>query len=182
MKRLLPISVSSLRSTVYGSRKSEVGSQPERGFTLVELLVVVAIIAILAVMGFAVFSGLTGRGNDAKRNADMKAFADAMEIKRANNTDPSVYITVVATDFAGGTFPAEPTTRTIKYCYKDNTTAAIGNATLNDFGIGGTELACPGGWANVSGVAPTVTTNAKYFKFCTANDAKTSIICQGNRQ
>ncbi|MBI2040268.1 prepilin-type N-terminal cleavage/methylation domain-containing protein, partial [Candidatus Microgenomates bacterium] len=67
------------------------------GFTLIELLVVVAILAVLAVMGFAAFGGLTGRGNDDRRSVDMKAFADAMEVKRANN---AVYVAISATDFA----------------------------------------------------------------------------------
>ena len=57
------------------------------GFTLVELLVVVAIIAVLAVIGFAVFSGLTSRGNDARRRADLKSIADAMEAAKENNAN-----------------------------------------------------------------------------------------------
>lgn len=149
---------------------------PPYGFTLIELLVVIAIITVLAVMGFAAFGGLTGRGNDSRRNADMKAFADAMEVKRAN-VNSSVYITVVATDFAGGAFPAEPTTRLEKYCYKDSTTAAVSNMAIT------AGSACETGWASVSGVAPTVTANAKYFKFCTMKDDTTvAPICVGSRQ
>lgn len=156
MKKLLP-------NTKYNSR----------GFTLIELLVVIAIIAVLALMGFAAFGGLTGRGNDDRRAADMKAFADAMEVKRANG---SVYVTVAGTDFATGNFPSEPvTSRTEKYCYLDGT-AAIANPAA------WTGTACPVGWANVSGVAPTVTLTATFFKFCTVNEARTAVICQGSRQ
>ena len=156
MKKLLPQTKSNLQ-----------------GFTLIELLVVIAIIAVLAVMGFAAFSGLTGRGNDDRRFADMKAFADAMEVKRGTG---GVYVTVVATDFATGTFPVEPTGRTEKYCYLDGTTAIVNPA------VWATNLVCPSAWANVSGVAPTVAATATYFKFCTVNEARTAVICQGSRQ
>ncbi len=143
-----------------------------RGFTLIELLVVIAIIAVLAVMGFAAFGGLTARGNDDRRRADIKAFGDAMEVKRASGT---VYVTVAGTDFATGNFPTEPSTRTEKYCYIDGTTAIANPAVW-------TGTACPTGWANVSGVAPTVAATATFFKFCSENEAKANVICQGSRQ
>ncbi len=142
------------------------------GFTLIELLVVIAILAVLAVMGFAAFGGLTGRGNDSRRMADMKAFADAMEVKKGTG---SAYVTVVATDFASGNFPAEPTTRTEKYCYSDSTTAAVANMAV------AAGSACATGWVTLSG-APAVTSGATYFKFCTMNDKTTAVICQGSRQ
>ncbi|MEK7617144.1 MAG: type II secretion system protein [Patescibacteria group bacterium] len=161
---------------------------PASGFTLIELLVVIAILAILAVMGFAAFGGLAGRGNDGRRAADIKAFTDAMEVVRAK-ANASVYTAPAATDFAGGTFPKEPTSRTPKYCYLDSTTAAVANPTLASWGSA-TPTACPTNWANVDGVVPTVTANAIYFKFCTINEAgstntiaaNAAVICQGSRQ
>ena len=147
-----------------------------KGFTLIELLVVITIIAVLAVMGFAVFSGLTAKGNDARRSADMKAFADAMEVTRAN-TSANTYTAPAATDFSGGAFPKEPTSRVEKYCYLDSTTAAVGNMAVTS------GSACAIGWANVDGVAPTVTAGATFFRFCTMNDkAPFAVICQGSRQ
>lgn len=148
------------------------------GFTLIELLVVVAIIAVLSVIAFAVFNGVTGRGNDSRRSTDIKAFADAMEVKKSASS--SFYVTVAATDFATGTFPTEPSTRTEKYCYKDGT-AAILNPVPGDW-VPATPVACPTGWANVSGSAPTVAATATFFKFCTINEAKNAVICQGSRQ
>ncbi len=53
-----------------------------KGFTLIELLVVIAIIAVLAIMGFASFRGFTTRGNDARREADLKSIGDALEANK----------------------------------------------------------------------------------------------------
>lgn len=151
-----------------------------QGFTLIELLVVIAIIAVLSIVAFSIFTGLTGRANDSRRNADIKAYADAMEVKRSNVVPPSsVYVPVVPTDFSGGTFPTEPTSRAEKYCYQDGI-AAIGNTSVASWAS--LTSGCPSGWANVSGTAPTVAATATYFKFCTINEAKTAVICQGSKQ
>ncbi len=150
----------------------------QAGFTLIELLVVISILAILSVIGFAAFGGLTGRGNDARRVGDIKAFADAMEVKRSTGT---AYVTVAATDFATGKFPSEPTSRGEKYCYKDSTTAVVPNTAVADWTAVGFDT-CPAGWANVSGSAPVVASGATFFKFCTINQAKTDVVCQGSKQ
>lgn len=150
------------------------------GFTLIELLIVITITAILAAIGFALFSGLTGRGNDDRRASDLKAYADAMEVRKDNS---GFYLTVAATDFAGGVFPFEPTTRQEKYCYRDGT-AAIANPAVSAWPAS----ACPSlftslsGVSGVSGAAPLVSATATFFKFCTVNEAKTAVICYGSRQ
>lgn len=51
-----------------------------RGFTLVELLVVISIIAILSVIGMVVFSGVQKNARDARRRGDIEAIAKALEI------------------------------------------------------------------------------------------------------
>lgn len=155
------------------------------GFTLIELLVVIAIIAVLAVMGFAAFSGLTGRGSDDRRHADIKALADAMEVKKT-----TTYTTIFGTDFAAGVFPKDPNTgRTPVYCYADSTTGPIANPTTASWG-GATPTACPTGFSAINGIAPTVTIGATYFKFCALNEAgstnttaaNSAVICRGSRQ
>ncbi len=49
-----------------------------KGFTLVELLVVISIIAILSVIGITIFSGVQKNARDAQRKGDINAIAKAM--------------------------------------------------------------------------------------------------------
>jgi len=52
----------------------------KKGFTLVELLVVVAIIGILAAIGIVAITGARVRARDAKRVADIKSLQSALEL------------------------------------------------------------------------------------------------------
>jgi|CXWK01.1.fsa_nt_gi prepilin-type N-terminal cleavage/methylation domain-containing protein len=77
-----------------------------RGFTLVELLVVIVILSILGVVGVTLFSSTQARARDAKRKADIQAMSKAMEA----NYSPGVgYPTaLVGTWFADGAAPTNP--------------------------------------------------------------------------
>ena len=56
-----------------------------RGFTLVELVIVVAIIIILAAITISVYSGTQARSRDAKRKADIANITKAMELYYDDN-------------------------------------------------------------------------------------------------
>lgn len=60
------------------------------GFTLIELMVVIAIMAVLAVVGFASYSLALGKARDAKRRADLHDIRNALESYYVrNNAYPS---------------------------------------------------------------------------------------------
>lgn len=87
-----------------------------KGFTLVELMVVIVIIAILATTGFAIFSGLQKSARDARRKADVDAISKALET-HYNSTvgqycpgNAGTYCALQDTWFSGGLRPKDPQT------------------------------------------------------------------------
>lgn len=95
------------------------------GFTLVELLVVVAIIAVLSVIGITVFTGVQKQARDAKRKADIQSIQKALEAHYNDATCGAVaatpYCAVTAANavvlFAGGSIPANPSPGGSAYTY-----------------------------------------------------------------
>lgn len=116
-------------------------NRSSKGFTLVELLVVISILAILGVIGITIFSGTQKGARDAKRKEDIVALSNAMEAQRDAQTG---YLTTVQTSwFADGSIPKPPsgvagvtdytstnvTTSTYVFCAALE--ASTGNATSN---------------------------------------------------
>ena len=76
------------------------------GFTLVELLVVIAIIAVLAVVGIVIFTNVQKGVRDVKRKADIDAIVKAYEVKY--NPTADTYSSLVDADFSAGRIPTPP--------------------------------------------------------------------------
>jgi prepilin-type N-terminal cleavage/methylation domain-containing protein len=74
-----------------------------RGFTLLEILVVISIIGILIAFGAVAFSTAQRKGRDARRTADMKAIQSAQEQHYANTGS---YTTLANPCGASGAFLA----------------------------------------------------------------------------
>lgn len=81
-----------------------------KGFTLVELMVVISIIAILSVVGMVVYSKVQKNTRDARRHADIDAIASALEVKH-NETNSYAIVSEAefgSKYFGSGTIPAPP--------------------------------------------------------------------------
>lgn len=103
-----------------------------KGFTLVELMVVIAIIAILAAVGITIFNGQQINARDARRRSDIDSIANAMEAAKGQST---TYVALADSQFAGGKVPADPSKT---YCIATTTTST---ATL---------LADPSSWTTTT--------------------------------
>lgn len=77
----------------------------KKGFTLVELLIVVAIIGVLATLLMVNFVGVRQRARDAQRKSDLRQIQSALEIYRSDNNSYPVSI-----PGCGATFSANGTT------------------------------------------------------------------------
>lgn len=100
-----------------------------KGFTLVELLVVVAIIAILSVVGMTIFTGVQKSARDAKRRADIDAISKAFEVKYDYLTGK--YRRPSDSDYAAGE-PKPPEGGTYNILPVDQDTSFRACATLDD--------------------------------------------------
>lgn len=158
----------------------------KKGFTLVELMIVVAIIAVLSVIGVTIFSGIQKDSRDARRKGDIDAIASAMEANYGKTT-AGQYAPLAATFFASGTIPVDPTASSAnpngtsvvpegacpgvcRYCVTQHAT------------VQQTAAACSTTSTFIAAGAPSGAANA-YWMVC-ANLEKTAgtFYCRGNQQ
>lgn len=71
----------------------------QRGFTIVELLIVIVVIGILAAITIVAYNGIQGRARDSQRLQDIKTIVKALEIYKTNN---GAYPNPVSTANASG--------------------------------------------------------------------------------
>lgn len=70
-----------------------------RGFTIVELLIVIVVIGILAAISVVAYTGIQDRARDSQRISDIQTIVKALEIYKTNN---GVYPDEVGTTNASG--------------------------------------------------------------------------------
>lgn len=85
------------------------GMHRKRGFTLIEVLVVVAIIGILSSIVLASMSGARSKGRDAKRIADVKQMQLALQLYYDGYGYYPTAIGALTTDNYISSIPADPT-------------------------------------------------------------------------
>jgi type IV pilus assembly protein PilA len=123
----------------------EDGKRHERGFTLVELMVVVAVIGVLATLAIPLYTNVQARGRLAKAQADSRTLASAISVYGTHmGRIPTALtqLTVVATNAQGlraGPFVASVPLAPggwAAYTYTPNT--AAGTFTITTSGDGTT--------------------------------------------
>lgn len=131
-----------------------------KGFSLIELLVVVAIIGFLSAIGMAVYADVQAKSRDAKRKADIDSIAKVLEIHRndANNYEP---LRISWFGSSAGIPATDPKGK--QYCIQSNNTGtAIADATSASWS-GNT---CTGSYTAVAADS-TPTSGHTTWKVCT---------------
>jgi prepilin-type N-terminal cleavage/methylation domain-containing protein len=106
------------------------------GFTLLELLIVIAIIGILVTIGAVSYSSAQKKSRDSRRQADMKAVQGAWEQYYADNNGSYPASCSVAADYLPAGLPGDPKTGDAyeaacaddSYCFCGAMEAGTGNA------------------------------------------------------
>jgi len=93
--------------------------QTQRGFTIVELLIVIVVIGILAAITIVAFSGVQNKAYDTTVQSDLSQFGKRMELNRAETGVDAYPITLTAAmgfRFGKDAYSLDAQFYTLRYC------------------------------------------------------------------
>lgn len=117
-------------------------SSSNKGFTIVELLIVIVVISVLASIVVVTFNGIQGRARDTERMTDLRAIAMSLEVFYVDNGYYPGY-----DDFTDGTWRSTniPNVPADAYVAKPSTASTWTNGEPTDAGTYGYEgVTCTG--------------------------------------
>jgi len=100
----------------------------QKGFTIVELLIVIVVIAILAAITIVSYNGIQNRANDSAVQSDLAAFVKKMEMIKIDSTTgtyPSTLTTAMGFTFSKDAYGRDDQSRNVRYCYNSSTDSYI---------------------------------------------------------
>ena|SRR3989344_5794050 len=100
----------------------------KKGFTLIEILIVISIIGLLASVVLVNLGGFRAKGRDSRRIADLRTLQNTLELYfGVNNKYPSAITELISPELGVSRLPQDPGTNLdYSYCYKND---AGGNPT-----------------------------------------------------
>ncbi len=152
-----------------------------KGFSLIELMIVVAVIAILAVIGVSIYGNVQKTARDSRRKADIDAIAAALESTKSPNAP--TYGALAATSFSHTVIPTDTTTEQYSACWSPTAATTSGGTLPTTWGAvaNPTAPACPGGaWATVDAAAPAA--NSSSWIVCAKLETGGTFYCRSNAQ
>ena len=127
------------------------GSTPTRsGFTLLEVLIVIAIIGILVSMGVVSYSSAQRKTRNSKRRGDVKAIQTAWEQYYADNSSAYPATCTISATYMPSGLPTDPkppavyagTCTASTYCFCGLLESETGNASNASCGYGAGNYFC----------------------------------------
>lgn len=81
----MPTSIGCRHYSTYATFKQDMRNTNSRGFTIVELLVVIVVIGLLAAVTIVAFNGVQQRARDSRRESAMNIIKKTMEMYKLDN-------------------------------------------------------------------------------------------------
>jgi prepilin-type N-terminal cleavage/methylation domain-containing protein len=106
-----------IRNEILETRKRKIMKNKRKGFSFIELIVVVTIIAVLSVAGVISYSAANKKSRDSRRISDLEKMRMALEMVRQVGVTYPTTIGVLAPDYMQ-TVPTDPKSDGSAYLYQ----------------------------------------------------------------